>query len=184
MAKFITLKRKYLVISGLVVVVVIAGILGANLLRDAETSLGPEQVAPEMKIISLEFEPQIIIRDQTYGGEVFKGVQIMPKTNFKVSALVQNMTEQTVNNIPVKLTISSLGDNKQQMVKEGSIPTLEPGATAKISFENIKALGDAKGESVTAGQHEMVLAINANAQGGLAQNTEARLIFTVDSSVQ
>ncbi len=184
MARFITVKRKYLVYCGIVLAIAVLGYLGFNFAGAAQSSLNPDTVQPEMKIISIEFDPQIQIRNQTYGEEEFKGIQIMPKTNFKISAIIQNMTEQTVNDIPVRLTISSLTDKSQQISKKGEIPSLEPGATAKISFENIKALGDAKGKSATAGQHEMVLAISANPESGLNQSTEARVIFNVDSAAK
>jgi len=177
-------KRRYLFSCVLAVAVVIVGLVGFNIFGDSELSPVTDKVEPEMKIQSIEFDPQIVIRNQTYGEEEFKGIQIMPTNDFKVSAIIQNMTEQTVNNIPVKLTLSSLEDKTRQISKEGIIPTLEPGATAKISFENIQALGDAKGESVTNGQHEMILAIKANAEGGMLQNSEARIVFNVDSSVK
>lgn len=184
MAKFITVKRKYLVYGGLALGVVFISLLGVNWLGSSKVNSNPVQVEPEMKIVSIEFEPRIAIRDLTYGGEVFKGIQTMSKTNYKISAVVQNMTEKTMCDVPVKLTISSVQDKTQKLSKEGKIPTLEPGATAKIAFENIKALGDAQGKSATAGQHEMILSIMANAQGGMSQNTEARIIYNIDSSVK
>ena len=184
MAKFITLKRKYLVYCGIVLAIAVVGYLGFNFSGVAQSSAATDMVQPEMKIVSIEFDPQVQIRDQIYGEEEYKGIQIMPKTTFKVSALIQNMTEKTINNIPVQLTVSSLIDKSKQTSKKGEIPSLEPGATAKISFENIKALGDAKGKSATEGQHEMVLTIKANPDSDLNQNTEARVIFNVDSAAK
>ncbi|NLO98451.1 MAG: hypothetical protein GX091_10375 [Peptococcaceae bacterium] len=184
MAKFITLKRKHVAYCGIVLVVIIAGYLGFTFSGISQPSATADMVQPEMKIISIEFDPQIQIRNQVYGEEEYKGIQIMPKTTFKVSALVQNMTEKTINNIPVELTLTSLTDKSKQITKKGEIPSLEPGATAKISFENINALGDAQGKSATEGQHELVLAIKANPDSGLTQNTEARLVFNVDSAVK
>ena len=148
----------------------------------AETDPVIENIEPEIKFVSVEYEPQIIVKNVKYGEEEYKGLKIMPNTSFKVSALVQNVTEKTMSNIQVSLTLISLKDKSQQLSKQGVIPTLEPGATAKISFENISALGDAKGESATAGQHELILAIKANPEGGVTQNTEARFNFNVDSS--
>jgi len=184
LTKFITVKRKYVTYCGLALAVVVVGLLGLNLFGTAEFSSSSNQVEPDIKIVSIDFDPQIVIRNESYGGEEFKGIQVMPKTNFKISAVIQNMTEQTVTDIPVKLTISSLKDRNQQISKEGTIPTLEPGATAKVSFENIKALGDAKGKNATSGQHEMVLSIKANPTGGMTQNTEAKVIFNVDSTAK
>lgn len=185
MAKFITLKRRYLLYGGLVLAVAFFSFLGINmLLSSSETSSTPDKVEPEMKILSIEFDPQIVIRDLTYGSEVFKGIQTMPNNDFKISAVVQNMTEKTMIDIPIKMTITLVENKTQQLSKEGKIPTLEPGATARVSFENIKSLGDAKGKSATAGQHEMVLAIKANMEGGMSQNTEAKVVFNVDSAIK
>lgn len=184
MAKFVTIKRKYLFICGLVLVVACLSFLGVNIFGSTEASSTPDQVEPEMKILSVEFSPQIQIRDVKYGEEVFKGMQTLNKTDYKVSAVVQNMTEKTMTNVPIKLTISLVEDKNKQVSKEGKIPTLEPGATAKVAFENIKALADAKGKSATVGQHEMILSITANPEGGMTQNTEAKIIFNVDSAVK
>lgn len=185
MTRFITVKRKFVWMSGLVLAVVFVSFLGFHyFFGGSEANTVPEKVEPEMKILSIEFEPRIVIRDLTYGGEVFKGVQTVPKVNYKVSAIVQNMTEKTMKDVPIQLTISLAQDKSKKISKEGKIPVLEPGATAKIAFENIKALGDAKGKDAKAGQHEMVLAISANPQGGITQNTEAKILFNVDSTVK
>lgn len=184
MTKFIMIKRKYLLYGGLFLAVVFLSLVGVNLLGSSEVSSIPEQVGPEMKILNIEFDPQIVIRDLSYGGEVFKGIQTISKTNYKIATVVQNMTEKTMSDVPVKLTITSLEDKTQKLSKEGKIPTLEPGATAKIVFDNIPALGDAKGKSATAGQHEMIIAVNKNPEGGMNQNTEAKIIYNVDSSVK
>ena len=183
MTRFITVKRKYFLYGGLIVLVALASILGANVFKSLQVST-PTPVEPELKILSIEFEPQITIRDISYSGEVFKGLQTINKENYKISAVVQNMTEKIITEVPIKLTVSAIEDKAKSISKKGKIPTLEPGATAKIVFENIQALGDAKGESPTAGQHEMILAINANPDGGIVQNTEARIIFNVDTSVK
>lgn len=184
MTRFITVKRKYFVFGGVLLAVALLSIAGINLLSSSQTITLPKEVEAEMKIVSIDFSPPISIRDLNYGEEVYKGLQIMPKTNFKVSAVIQNMTENTVTNVPIKLTVHSLENKSEVIVKEGNLPILEPGATAKIAFENIQALGDAKGKSATAGQHELILAIAKNAGGALTQNTEARIIFNVDSSVK
>jgi hypothetical protein len=184
MAKFITIQRKYLLYGGLVLAVAVMSLVGVNLYSSLKASTAPDQVEPAMKILSIEFDPQIAIKDLTYGKEVFKGIQTMSKNDFKISAVVQNMTEETMTNVPVKLTLTSLDDKNKQLSKEGKIPTLEPGATAKISFENIKALGDGKGKSPTAGQHEMTLAIKTNLDAGKTQNTEAKVMFNVDTTVK
>ncbi len=185
MAKFITLRRKYLWYGGLVLAVAFFSLIGINVwLVSSEASSTPDQVEPEMKILSIEFDPPVAVKDLYYGGELFKGVQTMTKNNFKISAVVQNMTEKTMTDIPIKMTISLLEDKTKQVSKEGKIPTLEPGATARVAFENIKSLGDAKGKSATVGQHEMTLAIKANAEGGMTQNTEAKVIFNVDSTAK
>ncbi|NLP44821.1 MAG: hypothetical protein GX351_09370 [Peptococcaceae bacterium] len=182
MAKFITVKRKYLLYSFLGLVIIFASFLGVNFFGKAETDPVVENIEPYIKFVSVEFDPQIAVKNVKYGDEEYKGLKILPSTNFKVSALVQNVTEKTMNNIQISLTLISLKDRNQQLNKQGIIPTLEPGATAKISFENINALGDAKGESATNGQHELVLAIKANPDGGIDQNTEAKFTFNVDSS--
>jgi len=184
LAKFITIQRKYFLYGGLVLAVAVMSLLGFNLFGSINTNSTPEQLEPEMKILSIEFDPQIVIKDLTYGKEVFKGIQTLSNSNFKVSAVVQNMTEKTMNNVPIKITITSLDDKAKQTSKEGKIPTLEPGATAKIAFENIKALGDGKGKSATAGQHEMTLSIKANTEDSLTHTTEAKVIFNVDTTVK
>ncbi|HHV65504.1 MAG TPA: hypothetical protein GXX46_10595 [Peptococcaceae bacterium] len=184
MAKFITINMRYFLYSGLVLAIVFFAFLGFNFLGNSEANTASQQVEPELKIVSLEFEPPIVIRDLSYGGEVLKGIQTLPKTNYKIAAIIQNMTEKTMSDIPVVLTIVSLADQTQKISKEGKIPILEPGATARIAFENIQALGDAQGKSATAGQHEMVLAIKSNPEGGVTQNTEAKLIYNIDSTVK
>ncbi len=119
-----------------------------------------------------------------YGSETFKGQQVIKANKFEVSAIIQNTTNKTMTNIPVKLNIT-LTDNKEKKAsKIGNIPSLEPGKTAKITFENIKALGDAQGTNPTAGQHELVLSISSNPAGGVTQNTEAKVNFNVDTSVK
>jgi hypothetical protein len=184
LAKFITVKRRYLLYGGLVLAITFLSLLGVNLLNDSEVSSSPSQVEPELKILSIEFQPQIVIRDLSYEGEIFKGIQTMPKTNYEISAIVQNMTEKTMSDVPVKLIISSLEDKTRTISKEGVIPILEPGSTVRIAFENIQALGDAQGKSAISGQHEMILSIKAHAKGGFSQNTEAKIIYNVDSSVK
>ena len=184
MAKFITVKRRYLIYAGLFFVLACVSVWGAGMLKSTLTSSTPTQVDPELKILSLEFNPQMTIRDLNYGGEEFKGLQTINKDAFSISAIVQNMTENIISEVPVQLTISAIENKSQSFSKEGRIPALEPGASAKITFENIKALGDAKGESPTAGQHEMILAIKANPEGGISQNSEARVIFNVDTSIK
>lgn len=184
MAKFITLQKRYLIYAGLFVVLVCVSVWGAGALKSSLTSTDPTQVEPELKILSLEFDPKMTVRDMNYGGEEFKGLQTINKDTFSISAIVQNMTENIVSEIPIQLTISAIENKSQSLSKEGKIPTLEPGASARITFENIKALGDGKGESPTAGQHEMILAIKANHEGGISQNSEARIIFNVDTSVK
>lgn len=173
-----------MLVGGLIVVVAFIGIMGINFFGSSQVLSTPEKVDPEIKILSIEFDPQIVIRDISYGGEVFKGTQTISKKTFNVSAIIQNVTEKTMTNIPVVLKITSLEDKNKVLSKEGIIPTLEPGATAKIAFENIEALGDAVGTSATAGQHEMVIALKANTEGGMSQNTEARIIFNVDSAIK
>ena len=184
MARFVTLKRKYFLYGGLFVLIALVSVFGVNAIRSSQASSTPTAVEPELKILSIEFKPQITIRDISYEGEVFKGMQNLNKDSFEISAIVQNMTEKVISDVPVVLTISAIEDKSKSLRKEGRIPTLEPGATARIVFENIKALGDAQGKSATAGQHEMILAIKANAEGGVSQNTEARVIFNVDTSVK
>lgn len=184
MARFITLKRKYFVYGALVILIAFIGVFGLNILWGSEEIISPLQVEPELKILSIEFNPQIAIRDLTYGEEKFKGMQTINKDTFTISAVVQNMTEKTVTDIPIVLTLKGLEDKSKSLSKEGKIPTLEPGATAKVTFENVKAQGDAEGKSSTAGQHEMILAIKANPAGGIEQNTEARIVFNVDTTVK
>lgn len=184
MAKFITINRKYLWYGALAIFIVFISFIGANIWKSSQVSLPTDKVDPELKIVSVDFEPGIILKDITYNGQLYKGLQTIPAKNFKVSAIIQNMTSKTMSNIPVKLSINLIEGKTKRISKVGNIPTLEPGATAKIGFENITALGDAKGQSATAGQHEMILAILANPSGGVIQNTEARIIFNVDSSLK
>ncbi|MGI5902370.1 MAG: hypothetical protein ACOX7U_07845 [Desulfitobacteriia bacterium] len=182
MSKFVTVKRKHLAYSALALAIVVLGYFGISYMGEKELNVNTEQVQPEMKIISIEFDPQIMISDRSYGEEEYKGIKIMPQANFKTSAIIQNMTEQTVKDVPVILSLVSLADKNQKVSKEGKIPLLEPGATAKITFENISALGDAKGESALAGQHELILEIRADGSNNLQQNTEARVLFNVDTA--
>lgn len=184
MVKLITIRKKYLLYGGILFAIIFISLLGINMFGSPEVSSIVEKIEPEMKILSMDFDPQIVIKDIAYGEEVFKGIQTIPKTNYTVSAIVQNMTEKTMNNVPIKLTVSLFHDKSQILTKEGIIPVLEPGATAKIAFENIKALGDAKGKSATIGQHELTLSIKANPEGGMSQNTEAKIIFNIDSSLK
>lgn len=184
MARFITIRRKYIAYSCLVVAVAFMSVIGVKFFSSSQASSIPDKVEPEIKILSIEFDPPVVVRDITYGKEVFKGVQTITKNNFKISAVIQNMTDKTMNNVPVKMTIASVEDKTKQLSNEGEISLLEPGKTARISFENISALGDAKGKSAVAGQHEMILALKANAEGGMTQNTEAKVIFNVDTSVK
>lgn len=183
MARFITLKRKYLLYGVLIILVAFGGYLGVNYLTSSQASSTAEKVEPQLKFLNVDFNPKIVLKDIKYEGEAYKGLQTIPSNQFNVSAVIQNMTAETMSNIPVKLSISLVDDKSKNVSKLGNIPSLEPGTTAKIAFENITALGDSKGEKLS-GQHEMVLAILANPAGGVSQSTEAKIVFNVDSTIK
>jgi len=94
------------------------------------------------------------------------------------------MTAKKMTNVPVELQVSIIGDDTKKVTAPGTLQSLEPGATARIAFRQIKALGDALGKSATAGQHLMTLRIKPNPEGGLEKATEASFNFNVDSTVK
>ncbi|MFA6807535.1 MAG: hypothetical protein WCR27_00935 [Eubacteriales bacterium] len=184
MAKFITLKRKYVWSGALIAFIVLASVVSANVLKSADVSTAGEEILPQIVITGIEFTPKIVIRDVEYEGEAYKGLQIVPATNYEISAVLRNQTTDTVKNVPIKLSICLAEDSGQIINKAGTIPSLEPGATAKISFENIDALGDSEGKKLAVGIHEMTISIEANPEGGITQNTQAKLTYVVDSKLK
>ncbi|ADY56087.1 hypothetical protein Sgly_1790 [Syntrophobotulus glycolicus DSM 8271] len=184
MTTFVTLKRRYVLYGALVLLVAFAGTVGISIWKVSQADAVAEKIEPELKIVSLDFQPNMELRDVTYGSEVFKGQQVLKADKFGVSAIIQNTTNKTMTNIPIKFDLSLTDQKDKKASKLGNIPTLEPGKTAKVTFENVKALGDAKGKSATAGQHELIISISSNPAGAVTQNTEAKTLFNVDSSIK
>lgn len=182
MAKIIAINRKYftLVLSALLVCLI--GIAGVTLWKTAQTSAnGP---VPEVKMLGVAVEPGSFTQDLTYGTVTIKSSQVINANKFDLIATVQNTTGGKMTNIPVELEVTLVGDDKQKVSKIGTLPSLDPGATARVAFREIKALGDAAGKSATAGQHKITLRIKPNTEGGITQATEASFFFNVDSTVK
>jgi len=135
-------------------------------------------------MIGVAVEPASIVRDLTYGSVTLKGAQVISTKTFDLIVTVQNMTANKMTNVPVELQVTLIGDDTKKVTSPGSLPSLEPGATARVAFRQIKALGDALGKSATDGQHLITLRINANPEGGVEQATEASFRFNVDSTVK
>lgn len=135
-------------------------------------------------MLGLAVEPASFTQDLTYGSVTMKGAQVISAKTFDFIVTVQNTTAQTMSNIPVELEVSLIGDDSQKISKLGNLPSLEPGATARVAFRQVKALGDAQGKSATAGQHKITLRVKPNAAGGVNQATEATFYFNVDTTVK
>jgi len=184
MAKIITFNRKYIVMVASVFVICLLGFAGFSLWEKKDASVIKDNGIPEIKMIGVAVEPASIVRDLTYGSVTLKGAQVISTKTFDLIVTVQNMTANKMTNVPVELQVTLIGDDTKKVTSPGSLPSLEPGATARVAFRQIKALGDALGKSATDGQHLITLRINANPEGGVEQATEASFRFNVDSTVK
>jgi len=182
MAKIIAVNRKYftLVISALLICLI--GYAGVTLWKTAQASANNPE--PQIKMLGIAIEPTSFTTDLTYGTVTIKSSQVINATKFDLIATVQNTTNTKMTNIPVELEVALVGDDSQKVSKIGTLPSLDPGATARVAFREIRALGDAAGKSATAGQHKITLRIKPNAEGGVTQATEASFFFNVDSTVK
>lgn len=184
MAKIIALNRKYFFrITGVVVICLVA-LAGISLWRDRDVSVSATNEAPEIKMLGVAVEPAAPVRDLTYGNVTLEGVQVITTNTFDLIATVQNTTAKKMTDIPVELQITLVGDDSKKVISPGTLPSLEPGATARVAFRQIQALGDAQGKSATDGQHLMTIGIKPNPKGGVEQATEASFRFTVDTTVK
>ncbi len=183
MAKIIAINRKYFNLTLSVLLVCLIGIAGVTLWKTAHAST-KANIVPEVKMLGLAVEPVSFTKDLTYGTVTLKSSQVINSKSFDLIATVQNTTGEKMMNIPVELEITLVGDDTKKVSKIGNLPSLDPGATARVAFRQIKALGDAAGKSATAGQHKITLRVKPNAAGGISQATEATFFFNVDSTVK
>lgn len=184
MAKIITFNRKYFVVVASVIVICLIGYAGISFWQSTNASVNKVNVVPEIKMLSITVEPASIVQDLTYGSVTLKGAQVITTKTFDLIATVQNTTAKKMTNVPVELQVTLVGDDTKKVTSPGSLPSLEPGATARVAFRQIKILGDALGKSATAGQHLITLNVKPNPVGGLDQATEASFRFTVDTTVK
>lgn len=184
MAKIIAINRRYLTLTLSVLLICFLGIAGVTLWKTANASTTKTNMVPEVKMLGLVVEPVSLTQDLTYGSVTLKGSQVITSKVFDLIVTVQNTTGQTMTNIPVELEVSLVGDETQKINKLGNLPSLDPGATARVAFRQVKALGDAQGKSATAGQHKITLRVKPNAAGGINQATEATFYFNVDTTVK
>jgi hypothetical protein len=182
--KIIAVNRKYLTVTIAILFVCLFGLGAINLWSHNHVTVGSNKIAPEVKMLGLTVEPTSLTKDLTYGNVTLKGTQVITAKTFDLIATIQNTTDQKMTNIPVELQISLIEDDKQKISKIGNVPTLEPGATAKVAFRQVKALGDAEGKSATAGQHLIQLRVKANPAGGVNQTTEAEFRFNIDTTIK
>jgi len=183
MAKIITIDRKYIVMVVGVFVLCLIGFAGFSLGENKEASVS-NNGTPEIKMIGVTVEPASIVQDLTYGSVSLKGSQVITTKTFDLIVTVQNMTAKQMTNVPVELQVSLIGDETKKVISPGSLKTLDPGATTRVAFRQIKSLGDALGKSATDGQHLITFKINPNPEGGVEQATEASFRFNVDSTVK
>ena len=184
MTKIIALNRKYIAMVASVIVICLIGFAGFSLWQKTDASVSRINEAPEIKMLGVTVEPASIAKDLTYGSVTLKEAQVITTKTFDLVATVQNTTAKKMTNVPVELQVTLVGDDTKKVTSPGTLPSLEPGATARVAFRQIKVLGDALGKSATAGQHLMVLRIKPNPVGGVEQATEASFRFTVDSTVK
>ena len=184
MTKIIALNRKYIVMVASVFVICLIGFIGFSFWQNTDTSVSKTNEVPEIKMLGVTVEPTSITKDLTYGSVTLKGAQVITTKTFDLVATVQNTTAQRMTSVPVELEVTLLEDDTKKAIAPGTLTTLEPGATARVAFRQIKALGDAMGKSATAGQHLITLRIKPNLEGGVQQATEANFRFTVDSTVK
>lgn len=184
MLKIITVNRKYLTVTIAILFVCLFGLGAINLWSHNYVTVGTSKIVPEVKMLGLSVEPTSFTKDLTYGDVTLKGMQVITTKTFDLIVTVQNTTNQKMTNIPVELQIGLIADDKQKVSKIGNIPELEPGATARVAFRQVKALGDAEGKSATTGQHLVLLRIKANPAGGVNQTSEAEFRFNVDTTIK
>ena len=182
MAKIIAINRKYFTLTLSVFLVCLIGIAGVTLWKTSHAST--KASVPEVKMLGLAVEPGSFTKDLTYGTVTLKSSQVIPSKTFDLIATVQNTTSEKMTNIPVELEVTLVGDDTKKVSKIGNLPSLDPGATARVAFRQVKALGDAVGKSATAGQHKITLRVKPNVAGGIKQATEATFFFNVDSTVK
>ncbi|MDR3289377.1 MAG: hypothetical protein LBT22_08115 [Peptococcaceae bacterium] len=183
MARFIMVERKYVkvVLGVMLAVMVMYTAAGA---RQKTTSASQNGAVPEVQMVNVVLDPASITRDMTYGDVTLKGMKVIPAKTFDVTVTLENTTSQKITDVPLELAISLVGDETQKVIKSGSLQAIEPGAVARVTFHGVKAFGDALGKDAIAGQHHLVLRVNANPQGGVKQATAANYRFLVDSSVK
>ena len=184
MTKIIAINRKYAVMLASFLVICLIGFAGFSFWQHTEARVSKINKAPEIKMLGVTVEPASILKDLTYGSVTLKGVQVITTNTFDLVVTVQNTTAKKMTNIPLELQVTLVGDDSKKITSPGTLPTLEPGATARVAFRQIKALGDAMGKSATAGQHLITLSIKPNLEGGVEQATVASFRFTVDSTVK
>ncbi|MGI1658871.1 MAG: hypothetical protein ACRKFN_07845 [Desulfitobacterium sp.] len=182
MAKIIAINRKYFTVFLSALLVCLLGIAGVTLWKTTQASANG--AVPEVKMLGVAVEPGSFTQDLTYGTVTIKSSQVINTNKFDLIATVQNTTGGKMTNIPIELEVSLVGDDKQKVSKIGTLPSLDPGATARVAFREIKSLGDAAGKSATDGQHKITLRVKPNVEGGITQNTEASFFFNVDSTVK
>ena len=181
LAKFITLERRHFWYGVVAAAVLIGMIIISTSLTGQVLESSSVSQSTELKIVSIDFEPKTMERDLVYGTDKIEKARVITASTYKVSAVVQNVTDKKMTNIPVTLTITLAGNPENQQIKQGNIPSLEPGASARITFETLKPLGDAAGIQADAGKHEMVMHFDT-CEGGLTQATEAKVSFIVDTT--
>lgn len=184
MAKIVTIERKYIAMVVSVFVICLIGFAGFSLWQNNPASVSKDMGIPEIKMLGVTVEPASVVKDLTYGSVTLKGAQVIATKTFDLIVTVQNMTAKTMTNIPVELQVNLIGDDTKKVISPGSLQSLEPGATARVIFRQIKALGDASGKSATDGQHLITLRIKTNPEGGVEQATEASFRFNVDTTVK
>lgn len=184
MAKIVTIERKYIAMVVSVFVICLIGFAGFSLWQNNPASASKDMGTPEIKMLGVTVEPASVVKDLTYGSVTLKGAQVIATKTFDLIVTVQNMTAKTMTNIPVELQVNLIGDDTKKVISPGSLQSLEPGATARVIFRQIKALGDASGKSATDGQHLITLRIKTNPEGGVEQATEASFRFNVDTTVK
>lgn len=184
MSKIITIDRKYLVMVASIFVICLIGFFGFSFWQKTDASVSKNNEVPEIKMLGVTVEPASVVKDLTYGSVTLKGAQVISTKTFDLIATVQNTSAKKMSNIPVELQISLVGDNTKKITSPGNLPSLEPGATARVAFRQIKVLGDALGKSSVDGQHLITLRINPNPEGGVEQTTEASFRFNVDTTVK
>ena len=184
MSKIITINRKYIVMVASVFVICLIGFAGFSFWQKTDTSVSKNNATPEIKMLGVTVEPASVVKDLTYGSVTLKGAQVISTKSFDLIATIQNTSAKKMTNVPVELQVTLVGDNTKKVTSPGSLPSLEPGATARVAFRQIKVLGDALGKSSTAGQHLITLRINPNPEGGVEQTTEASFRFNVDTTVK